>query len=123
MKKILVVDDEAGVRDTLGRFLRSLGYDVAFAADGLQGLEAARAALPDLMVLDVDMPRMTGIELCAVLKTDEATRRVPVLFLTASDQMGAAEDALSKGADGYLAKPVDFARFKAKLEALLGKTG
>jgi CheY-like chemotaxis protein len=118
-----VVDDEAAVRDTLGRFLRSLGYQVSFASDGLQGLESARAALPDLMVLDVDMPRMSGLDLCAVLKADAATRSVPILFLTASDSMGTAEDALAKGADGYLAKPLDFSRFKAKLESLLGKAG
>ena len=119
MKKILVIDDDKSIREIVGRFLKSLGYEVLFATDGLEGMERARGFLPDLIVLDIDMPKMNGISLCSILKSEEKTRHIPVLFLTAKDRIETAEEAIKEGGEGYLTKPFEFKRFKVKLEALL----
>lgn len=119
MAKILIVDDEESIRETLGRFLRSQGYEVRFAKNGLEGLEAIRAGTPDLVVTDVRMPTMTGLELCAVLKKNPQTAGIPVVFVTALDTMGDMENALAQGGQGYITKPFEFPRVLSKVQSLL----
>ncbi|MBI3564058.1 MAG: response regulator [Elusimicrobia bacterium] len=119
-KRILVIDDEKPIRDVLGRFLTMLGYAVDYAEDGLSGLEKVRASRPDLIVVDVYMPGMDGLAFCSVLKSEEALKAIPVLFLTGEGKLGVADDAFRDGANAFLTKPVDFPRLKDKIETLLG---
>jgi CheY-like chemotaxis protein len=119
MKKILVIDDEPSIRETLQRLLKAQDYDVACAEDGFAGLEKARAWIPHLIVLDVLMPKMDGFSLCAILKKDPKTSHIPVLILSTLGKMGDAEEAIKQGATAYMTKPYDFARFLEKIKTLL----
>ena len=74
---------------------------------------------PDSIVLDMEMPQMNGVAVCAVLKNDSRTCRIPVLFLSGEGRIGRVEDALREGAGGYLTKPIDFSRLKTKIESCL----
>lgn len=119
LKKILVIDDEAVVREVLGRVLKAAGFQPLFAGDGFEGLEMAVTWRPDLIVLDVRMPHMNGYSLCSILKKDSRTSGIPVLMVTARDKIGDAEESFQQGADGYLSKPLEFSRFLAKVGELL----
>jgi two-component system response regulator MprA len=120
MMKILVVDDEPAVRDALERALRSSGYGVAIAADGVDGLERMAAEPPDLVVLDILMPRMDGIDACRRLRA--AGDRTPVLMLTARDAVGDRVEGLDAGADDYLVKPFALEELLARIRALLRRS-
>jgi CheY-like chemotaxis protein len=102
--RVLIVDDMPLVRQVLGRLLALSGMVVSLAADGCEALTEARATLPDVIVSDLEMPRMDGVALCRALRADEATRRVPIVVVTAGGgtQIRAALDA---GCDAVLAKP------------------
>jgi CheY-like chemotaxis protein len=102
--RVLVVDDMPLVRQVFGRFLTLSGMAVSFASDGYEGLEAARMTQPDLIVSDLEMPRMDGVAFCVVLRADEATRRVPIVVVTGSGG-AAARAALDAGCDAVLPKP------------------
>lgn len=119
MKKILIIDDEPVIRETLGRFLRTMDYEILFAQDGLEGLEKTKAFHPNLVIVDILMPRMDGFSFCSILKKDTKTARIPVLFLTGQGRLGDAEMALAEGAGGFLTKPFDFSRIMEKVESLL----
>jgi DNA-binding response OmpR family regulator len=122
MRKILVIDDDVGIRDVLARVLKTREYDVSFAEDGLEGLEKAEEIGPDLILLDVQMPRMNGLSLCHLLKKGHKTAKIPVLFVTSDGTLGTVEDALKEGANGYIVKPIDFVRLTEKIEALFKTT-
>jgi CheY-like chemotaxis protein len=115
-KRILIVDDEPGVRTILRRFFEISGFNVVEAADGLEGFETANDVMPDCVILDMEMPVMNGIDLCSYLKRTPRTRHIPVLFLTGEGRMGPTEDALKQGADGYMTKPFDLLRLLKKIE-------
>ena len=119
--KVLIVDDESGIRMILGRLLRSLNLDVYFAANGLEGLEQARRVLPDLVLLDMNMPMMGGLSMCHALKSSAETARIPVVFISGEGKLGPVEDAMSEGAAGYILKPFDLGRVSAKILEVLGK--
>ncbi len=89
--------------------------------DGRQGLETARVGAPDLILMDMSLPILDGWEVTRQLKTDEATRHIPVISLTAHAMAGDREKALEAGCDDYDTKPVEFPRLLAKIHALLGK--
>jgi two-component system response regulator MprA len=118
--KILVVDDEPAVRDALERALRSHGYSVSTALDGRDGLERVAAETPDLIVLDILMPRLDGLEACRELR--ESGDRTPVLMLTARDAVGDRVEGLDAGADDYLVKPFALEELLARIRALLRRT-
>ncbi len=120
MTLVLVVDDEPAVRDSLARTLRFEGYDVVTADDGVAALDAVRASRPDLVVLDVMMPRMDGLEACRQLRTDQHT--LPVLMLTARDSVGDRVAGLDAGADDYLVKPFALQELLARVRALLRRS-
>ena len=101
--RILVVDDEPAVRDAVDRALRLEGYDVALAEDGRAALDAVADAPPDVLVLDVLMPHVDGLEVCRRLRA--AGDRTPVLVLTARDTIADRVRGLDAGADDYLVKP------------------
>jgi two-component system response regulator MprA len=115
--RILVVDDEPAVRESLASSLEFEGYRVAGAADGLMALEEVEKQAPDLVVLDVLMPRMDGLTACRRLRALGAT--MPVLMLTARDMVGDRVTGLDAGADDYLAKPFELDELLARVRALL----
>jgi two-component system, OmpR family, response regulator MprA len=119
--RILVVDDEPAVRDSLERALRLDGYEVDLAADGREGLERVRTSPPDAIVLDLLMPEMDGLEACRKLR--ERGDRTPVLMLTARDGVSDRVAGLDAGADDYLVKPFALEELQARLRALLRRAG
>ncbi|AEV86080.1 transcriptional regulator [Actinoplanes sp. SE50] len=118
--RILVVEDDAAVRDSLARTLRFEGYQVEIAGDGLQALDAVRAAEPDAVILDVSMPRMDGLEACRRMRADGLL--LPVLMLTARDSVGDRVAGLDAGADDYLIKPFALQELLARVRALLRRS-
>ncbi len=104
-KKILVVDDEADVLDLVCMNLRAAGYAVATAENGAGALQKARAEKPDLIILDLMLPEMNGLEVCKVLKKEDATAAVPIIMLTAKTEEVDRIVGLELGADDYVAKP------------------
>ncbi|MFA5883300.1 MAG: response regulator transcription factor [Acidimicrobiia bacterium] len=117
--RILVADDEAGIREVVGRYLEAEGYDVAFAHDGAEALSLARAHEPDLVVLDVMMPGLDGIE---VLRQLRAESDVYVIMLTARADEVDKIVGLSVGADDYLAKPFSPRELVARIKAVLRRS-
>ena len=115
--RVLVVDDDRAVRDSLRRSLEFNGYEVVLAADGAEGLVAVGAQHPDVVVVDVMMPRLDGIETTRALRA--AGNDVPVLVLTARDAVSDRVEGLDAGADDYLTKPFALAELLARLRALL----
>jgi two-component system response regulator MprA len=114
---VLVVDDDRAVRDSLRRSLEFNGYEVVLAADGAEGLVAVGAQHPDVVVVDVMMPRLDGIETTRALRA--AGNDVPILVLTARDAVGDRVEGLDAGADDYLTKPFALDELLARLRALL----
>ncbi|MFI1989114.1 SpoIIE family protein phosphatase [Actinoplanes sp. NPDC020271] len=114
---VLVADDNADMRDYLTRLLRSAGHRVTAVGDGRRALEAVRAHAPDLVVSDVMMPRMTGLELVAALRGDTRTAGVPALLLSARAGEEASIEGLEAGADDYLFKPFSAAELLARVRA------
>jgi two-component system response regulator MprA len=115
--RVLVVDDDRAVRDSLRRSLEFNGYDVVLAADGAEGLVAVGSQHPDVVVVDVMMPRLDGIETTRALRA--AGNDVPILVLTARDAVGDRVEGLDAGADDYLTKPFALEELLARLRALL----
>ena len=104
-KKILVVEDNLDIAENLEARLTVQGYEVLMAPDGKEGVEKTRAELPDLVILDVMMPKIDGYQACRIIKQDKKTRHIPVLMLTSLQLMGDAEKAFEAGADDFLSKP------------------
>jgi putative two-component system response regulator len=116
---ILIVDDEEEIRSLFAELVRGLGATPVLAGDGVSALDAIRALPPDLIVLDVEMPRMDGIETCRALKADVRTARIPVVIVTSLSAMDDRVRALEAGADDFLTKPIHLAEFKARVRYLL----
>ncbi|WP_395690176.1 response regulator transcription factor [Nocardioides sp.] len=115
--RVLVVDDDKAVRESLRRSLEFNGYDVALAADGAEALAGIASSAPDVVVMDVMMPRLDGLETTKALRT--AGNDVPILVLTARDAVGDRVEGLDAGADDYLTKPFALQELLARLRALL----
>ena len=121
MPTVLLVEDNELNRDMLSRRLARQGYQVLQAVDGRQGVEAARAGRPDLVLMDMSLPVLDGWEATRQLKADEKTRAIPVIALTAHAMAGDRERALGAGCDDYDTKPVEIARLLGKVQALLAR--
>lgn len=119
--RILVVDDDRAVRESLRRSLSFNGYTVDLAEDGVEALEAINNDRPDAVVLDVMMPRMDGLEVCRQLRSTGDD--LPILVLTARDSVSERVGGLDAGADDYLPKPFALEELLARLRALLRRTG
>ncbi|MDP7703453.1 MULTISPECIES: SpoIIE family protein phosphatase [unclassified Mycobacterium] len=115
--RVLVADDNVDMREYLGNLLGASGYQVSGAADGEQALEAIRVQLPDLVISDVMMPKMDGLQLLAALRADQRTAALPVLLLSARAGQEASIEGLLAGADDYLVKPFAAAELLARVRA------
>jgi two-component system response regulator MprA len=115
--RLLVVDDDRGLRDVLRRALTLAGYEVVLSETGAEALGTVASSVPDAVVLDVGLPDIDGLEVCRALRHDG--NRVPVLMLTARDAISDRIDGLDAGADDYLVKPFDIDELKARIRALL----
>ncbi len=121
MAKILLVEDNEMNRDMLSRRLLRKGHEITMAVDGAQGVEMAKAQLPDLILMDMSLPVIDGWEATRQLKADDATRSIPVIALTAHAMAGDQEKAFEAGCDDYDTKPVELPRLLAKIDALLAR--
>jgi CheY-like chemotaxis protein len=121
MAKILLVEDNEMNRDMLSRRLAKRGFEVVMAVDGAQGVEMARSARPDAILMDMSLPVMDGWTATRTLKADASTSRIPVIGLTAHAMAGDREKCLEAGCDEYDTKPVDFPRLLEKIQVQLDK--
>ena len=122
-KKVLVCDDEPYIVESVSYVVRKAGFEVVTAEDGEEALAAARREKPDLIFLDIMMPRMSGYEVCRAIKEDAATRGAYVVMLTARGQEEDEKRALDMGADEFMTKPFSPRKLRAKvLQVLEGET-
>jgi two-component system cell cycle response regulator DivK len=119
MATILIVEDNPTNMKLSTFLLESADYTVLAATNAETGLTLARAGRPDLILMDIQLPGMDGLEATALLKADEATRGIPVIALTALAMKGDEERILAAGCDGYIAKPLDYRDFLATIKAKL----
>lgn len=119
MPKILIIDDEPDLVETLTFRLQAAGYEVVQAFDGLEGLEKARSESPDLILLDVIMPKMDGYHVCRMLKFDERFRDIPIIMLTARGQEQDRVTGQEVRADMYITKPFEAAHLMEKIKELM----
>jgi CheY-like chemotaxis protein len=119
MSTILIVEDNELNRDMLSRRLQRRGYDVLLAVDGEDGLDVARASVPDLVLMDMSLPTVDGWEATRRMKSDDLLRHIPVIALTAHAMANDRDKALAAGCDDYDTKPIELPRLLAKMEALL----
>ena len=118
---ILAADDDPDVRALVAFRLERSGYTVLQAADGEEALALALEHTPDLAVLDVMMPKMDGFEVVRRLRAEEATKRMPIIMLTARAQDSDVEEGFESGADDYLRKPFSPQELRARVQAILGR--
>ena len=104
--KILIVDDDATTRKLLGLYLKAKGYEVAYAENGLEGIEKLGAECPNLIISDLNMPYMDGIEFVKTVRADPQQKEIPILMVTTEADPEERERAISVGVNGYLVKPV-----------------
>jgi DNA-binding response OmpR family regulator len=123
MAKILIAEDERDIRDLITFTLGFAGFDVIAAANGEEALNLARQENPDLILMDVRMPRMTGYEACAAMKADAKMKDIPVIFLSAKGQDAEIQTGLQAGAVDYLLKPFAPDQLTARIQAVLAKYG
>src|SRR3954465_643908 len=116
--RILIIEDERGLTDVLTYNLQREGYDTVVAHDGQEGLRKAQMQLPDLIILDLMLPTMDGLEVCRELRAGERTRTVPILMLTAKSEETDQVVGFSMGADDYVTKPFSVKVLLQRIKAL-----
>src|SRR5213593_152254 len=121
MARILVVEDSPDIRVLIRMLLEGAGHEVTTAADGREGVEATRRERPDLVIMDLSLPLLSGWEATRQIKSDPATASTIVLAVTAHAMHGDRERALAAGCDGFLAKPIDEETFAATIASSLGR--
>src|SRR6266702_8927488 len=119
MRKVLVVDDEPVLVETIAYNLEQAGYEVMTAADGASALEVARREQPDLVILDIMLPQMDGLEVCRLLRREDSTATTPIMMLTARGEEIDKVVGLEDGADDYVTKPFGRRELLARVKALL----
>jgi two-component system, OmpR family, phosphate regulon response regulator PhoB len=118
-RKILIIEDETDVADLLALNLRKAGFRVSTAGDGASGLQKARDDRPDFIILDLMLPKMSGLEVCRILKSDTATSQIPILMLTAKAEEVDRIVGLEFGADDYVTKPFSPREIVLRIRAIL----
>jgi two-component system, cell cycle response regulator DivK len=118
-KRILLVEDNEATVEVVQKELEMLGYEVIVAKNGLQAVEMAGSVLPDLIVMDVLMPKMDGLQAASEIKDNPKTRAIPILAATAKAVSGDRERCLANGCDSYLAKPFTHLQLDAAIKRLL----
>ena len=120
-KTVLIVEDNEDSRLIYREFLEYSGYRVIEATNGVDAVEAARRDLPDMILMDISMPRMDGLTATRILKADAGLRNVPIIALTAHAMLADEEMAMAAGCDGYLAKPVEPKVVRDEVERRIGR--
>jgi DNA-binding response OmpR family regulator len=123
MTKILIAEDEPDIRDLIAFTLRFAGYEVVTGINGEEAVQLARKELPDLILLDVRMPKKTGYDACKEIKADETLKDIPVVFLSAKGQEAEIRDGMEAGAEEYLLKPFAPDQLTERVRAVLAKFG
>ncbi len=118
-KKVLIVEDNQENTDLLVFFLRPKGYEITTVADGLQAIEAVEKEKPDIILLDIMLPKMNGFEVCEKLKSDNCTKSIPILMITALKELKDKIKALEAGADDFISKPFENIELLARVKSLL----
>lgn len=121
MAKILVAEDERDIRDLITFTLQFAGYQVITANNGEEAVTLTLKEIPDLVLTDVRMPKMTGYEACKLIKADPTTQHIPVVFLSAKGQEAEVQTGLDSGADEYLLKPFAPDQLTRKVAEILGR--
>ncbi len=119
MAKILIAEDERDIRDLVAFSLRHMGHDVIVTIDGESALEQVYAERPDLVLLDVRMPRMDGYEVCRRIKSDPSLEAIPVAFISAKGQEGEVAQGMEAGAQAYILKPFSLDELQFSVRNLL----
>jgi len=117
--KVLVVDDNAQNLELLVAYLDALPCEVVAAADGIEALEKVGREDPDLILLDIMMPRMSGFEVCRKIKSDPQTRDIPIIMVTALNELGDIERGVESGTDDFITKPVNRLELVTRVRSLL----
>ena len=123
MSTILLVEDDPDIRELVAYKLNRSGFEVIEAADGLAALQAARSRRPDAVVLDMGLPRLSGIDVCRELRAAPATAAVPIIMLTGAVRLQELEQAYAAGASDYLVKPFSPRELQRRVEAALVGVG
>ncbi|HEX8992371.1 MAG TPA: response regulator [Anaerolineales bacterium] len=123
MAKILIAEDEPDIRELVAFMLRFAGYEVLAASNGEEAVQAAARELPDLVLLDVRMPRMTGYDACRIMKANPDLHDVPIVFLSAKGQEAEIQSGLEAGAEEYLLKPFSPDELTNRVRTILSKFG
>ncbi len=120
--RILVADDEIHIRTLLKITLEMVGYEVDVAADGQEAIECVDKQIPDLLLLDIKMPRLNGWQVCEKLKSDERTKAIPIIMVTAFGQKESRQRSFDLGADEFISKPFETPMLLDTIKKILEKS-
>lgn len=123
MARILIAEDEPDIRELVAFTLRFAGHEVVATANGEEALHKASEMVPDIILMDVRMPRMTGYDACRAMKADPLLKNIPVVFLSAKGQDSEIQTGLEAGAEEYLLKPFAPDQLTERVKVILGKFG
>lgn len=121
MAKILIAEDERDIRELIMFTLRFAGHDVIATANGQEAVDAARQDEPELIIMDVRMPKMTGYEACEAIKSNDTLKHIPVVFLSAKGQEAEIRTGMEMGAEDYILKPFSPDQLTDKVKEILSK--
>ena len=119
-KRVLIVDDDDDIREPFARIIKSWDLHAYTAKNGKEAIDMANKKNPDIVLLDIDLPDISGFEVCKIIKSGSSTKNIPVIMLSAMGKGSIVDEGFQCGADAYIIKDVDFALLKTKVFKLLG---